>query len=296
MPVDFELRNLVGDLIELTSPYRLRAIDGIGMTPVEHRTQRGPYQDGETYLGSILRPRVVTISLALANPELDLWTQRAAIGALMAGLANGFYLRATLPSGALRQLDLRYASGLDLPIEAENWLRYQPAVFQAVAHNPLWYNPTSTLWSYVLDPGEGEWAFEATGLAFPAGFGVSGIDVTETKTYTGTWRAYPVITVTGPIDDLVIDNQTTDEKLDFTGYDLGAGETLVMDLRYGYKTVEEDGVSVLDQLTTDSDLATWHIAAHPESDGGYNTLHITGDNATTATTIAIRFNAQYVSI
>ena len=296
MPVAFELRNTAGDVIELTNPYRLRAIDGIGMAPVEHRSQRGPYQDGETYLGSTLRPRVVTFNLALTNLELDIWAQRAELGALLAALQTGFSLRATLPTGGVRQLSLRFSAGLDMPIQAENWTLYQPAAFQGIAHNPLWHDPTAVLWTYVLEAGEGEWGFEADGLGFEEGFGVDDIDVNETKTYTGTWAAYPVITVTGPMDDLVISNLTTGEKLDFTDFDLAALEELVIDLRYGYKTVEVDGVSALHELTTDSDLATWHLAPHPEANGGLNTLGITGSGATAATLVSLRFFTQYVSI
>ena len=101
----------------------------------------------------------------------------------------------------------------------------------------------------------------------------------------------------GPITNLVIENETTDEKLDFTGYTLASGQTMTIDLRYGYKTVErEDGSSLIDKLTTDSDLGTWHIAAHPEATDGYNTIAVQGSNADLNTQISFQFYTQYAGI
>lgn len=294
MPAKFELVKPSGEKIELTSPYRLLSIDGIGMAPVEHRSERGPFQDGETYLGTVLRPRVITFKLALTNPELDIWSQRAELEALMVSLTDGFGLLATLPDGSQRKLTLRFLGGLDLPINAQNWTQYQPAVFQAVAHRPLWFDPDAVIWSYALGAGSGEWGFP---LGFPAGFGTSDIDVEESKHYVGTWAAYPIITVDGPVNNLVIENVTTDEKLDFTGYNLASGNTMTIDLSYGVKTAKlQDGTSVADKLTTDSDLATWHIAAHPEATNGYNTIAITGAAANQDTAITFQFYTQYVGI
>ena len=294
MALKFELVKPTGELLELTNPYRLRDIDGLGMSPLEHRSQRGPFQHGETYLSSWLRPRTVTFSLALTGTQLSVWERRAALVALMVSLEDGFELLATLPDGSERKIALRYLRGLEMAVRQEHWIRYQPVAFQAVAHRPLWFDPDEVLWGYALEAGCGDWAFP---LGFPEGFGTSMIDVVEVKQYFGTWMAFPTITVDGPITNLVIENETTDEKLDFTGYTLASGQTMTIDLRYGYKTVErEDGSSLIDKLTTDSDLGTWHIAAHPEATDGYNTIAVQGSNADLNTQISFQFYTQYAGI
>jgi len=295
MPLKFELIKPSGALLELTAPYRLLEMPGVGMPPVQHRTERGPYQDGETHLGTVLRPRVITFRMALTEAsQLALWERRAVLLELMAGLADGFGLLATLPDGSERRLLLRYNDGLDMAINAQHGTEYQPIAWQGIAHNPLWYDPEEELWGYALEAGIGAWGFP---LGFPKGFGLSSLDVEETKDYDGTWRTYPVITVVGPINNLVIENLTTDEKLDFTGYNLAAGRTLTIDLGYGYKTATLDtGLDVIDELTTDSDLATWHIAAHPDATDGQNTLKITGAAADSNTRVSITFFTNYVGI
>jgi hypothetical protein len=95
----------------------------------------------------------------------------------------------------------------------------------------------------------------------------------------------------------VITNQTTDEKLDFTGITISAGDYYDIDLRYGRKTaVDSNGDSVLDELTNDSDLATWHIAAAPEAPGGANSIHVSGTAITTATKVDIAWLNRHIGI
>ena len=293
MPIPVVLIDSDGDELTLESSYRVRALDGIGMPPVEHRTERGPDQDGETYLGSVLRPRVITFDMFLtAADELGVWACRDVMLELLLALQQGFYARVERPDGSYRQIQLRYLSGLELAIDHRNWTRYQPAAFQAVAYDPLWYDPVASVWAYALSPGVGTFSFP---LGLPAGFGGTGVDVTEARTYAGTWRVFPIIYVTPPIDNLVIENLTTNEQLDLTGYSIT--QALTMDLRYGHKTITlADGTNVIDKLTTGSDIATWHLAPHPEALGGVNSIRVQGANATSETQVRIQFNTRYGGI
>ena len=296
MPAAYKFIDQLGGEIALARTLiRLREIDGLGMPPVRHIEEQYAQQDGATYLATWLERRVVSLAFNLLNTtESDLWDAREALEVLMKQFAAGFRLQATLPNGAVRQLHLRYLGEMTLPRTWNMGDARQVAVLQCVAHNPVWYDPTSVLWSYALEPGDGDWAFP---LGFPEGFGADAIDVSETKDYLGTWKAYPVITITGPLDDCVIENETTGETLDFTTYDLGAGKSIIIDLTPGIKTVTHstDG-NLVNELTTASDLGTWHLAAHPEAVDGHNTLHITGVSATAATKISIRFNTRYIGI
>jgi hypothetical protein len=115
--------------------------------------------------------------------------------------------------------------------------------------------------------------------------------------YNGTWLTYPTIRVTGPICDCVITNTGTDEVLDFTGATIGANTYIDVDLRYGYKTVEDSaGANQIALLSTDSDLVTWHLAADPELPDGINTITVQGNGAGEATKIELSYYERFIGV
>ena len=296
MPAAYKFIDQLGGEIPIARTLiRLREIDGLGMPPIRHIDEQYAQQDGATYLATWLERRVVSLRFDLTNAnESDMWDAREELDILMKQFAAGFRLQCDLPNGAQRRIHLRYLGQMTLPRKWNMGDPRQVVVLQCIAHDPVWYDPTGVLWGYSLPTGLGSWSFP---LGFPEGFGRALIDIREVRNYVGTWKAYPVIEITGPIDDCVIENETTDEKLDFTGYNLAATKVVTIDLAPGVKTVEHstDG-NIVDELTTDSDLGTWHIAAHPEALNGNNTLHVTGTAATPATKIEIRFYTRYIGI
>jgi hypothetical protein len=87
----------------------------------------------------------------------------------------------------------------------------------------------------------------------------------------------------------VITNGATDDKIDFTGFTIGAGVTYTIDLRYGYKTVVDHlGANQISKLSTDSDLATWGLIA------GENSIGVVGTSITSATLISFQFNERFI--
>lgn len=100
---------------------------------------------------------------------------------------------------------------------------------------------------------------------------------------TGNWREYPIISLTGPAENPVVVNQTTGETLSFAGT-LAGSTSWVIDTRYGYKTVTQGGSSVINLLSDDSDLATFHFQP------GANLIQVLATGGTTASTQA---NIQY---
>jgi len=81
------------------------------------------------------------------------------------------------------------------------------------------------------------------------------------------------------------------------GYVIDEGEDVVIDLRSGYKTVTHsiDG-NVPDALTDDSDLGTWHIAAHSEAVDGNNSISVAFTGGNMNSRAEIRFFTKYVGI
>lgn len=307
MPYDLSLIDSRGNEIELVYPlYRVKEIDGLGMPVVRHLEQQNAQQDGVTYLGTRLGRRVISIGFDLwAYSESALWEARRALLALVKTFDDGIKVRVTTPDGLTAQVDARYDNALSYPRPWDENRRMQAAVMQLVAHNPTWYDPDSTLWAYAVSSGgEGSWGWEPAGLGFDAGWGGSVAEgVPETKAYVGSWHAYPVITLRGPMTKPVVTNHTLDVKLEFVdGYAIDDGDHVVIDLRQDARarriltvTHSTDG-NIPDALTDDSDLGRWRIAAHPEAVDGNNSISVAFTNGNTNSRAEIRFNTRYIGL
>lgn len=299
MPESYTLIDSLGNEITFGLPtIRIKGVEGLGMPDVRHMSEQYAQQDGETWSDARLQKRILTMAFQIVeSDEAGLWDAREDFLRLVKVLSSGFKLRVTLPNGNVRQIDLRYDSAFTLPRTDEMHDRQQTATIQAVAHDPLWYDPTSVLWAFAVSGGgSGSWSWP---LAYPAGWGGSVAEGTlETKQYVGTWKAYPIITLTGPMEKPVITNHTTGDVLEFLdGYQIDEGESVVIDLRPGNKTVTHsvDG-NAPDALTDDSDLGTWHIAAHPEARSGNNSISVAFLGANVNSRAEIRFYTRYVGI
>ncbi len=271
----FALRDSGTYYLPLTGPIYVEQHDGLGMPTWVRALQIGPYQDGATLIYSRMEPRAVTLGLVYKGVEEDIWTYREGLMKMLTGFKT-LWLDITLPGGAVRRLAVKYNEGLTLPRKADDLDGFERDTVQFLAYDPLFFDPVPITWS-----------FSGTGA----------LNIQETKAYTGTWASYPIITVTGPVTDLVIENETNDTILDFTGYALEGGHTMTINLAYGYKTIRlEDDTNLITELVAGSDLFNWRISPEPEAAGGGNALHITGTGATAATGIDIEFYTRYIGI
>jgi hypothetical protein len=292
------LTNGAGESLSLSGYYLLGALEGIGMAPQAHNAQQGPYQHGMTRVSGRLRPRVVDLVIrSHANTENEMWATFDDLIAMFQDIDTACVLTLTRSDGTQRKLDVFLDSGLTMPLEAQRGAGMRVDALQLLAPDPTFYaaSESSVNWSSLVSSGG--WYFENNyGLAFSAWIGGGLGGRTYNLTYSGTWKCYPVITMIGPMGNMKLRNDSTDEELNFEGHDLLAGEVLVVDCRYGYKTVTHsiDG-NVPSWLTAASDLATFHLAPSPEVTGGVNTLSFlcTGDNA--QSNLIVTYTARYLS-
>lgn len=261
--------------------------DGWGIAPLHRLTERGPLQHGDTDRGYRLDPRVGQLALIiLADTEDAMYAARDTLMGLFAPTA-ALALRWTLATRT-RQIDVHLVGGMTMS-STERGVWAQKVAVTLRAPDPTFYDPAGEGVAFSL--GGGSDALEIP-LEVPMVVGASTIDASAVVTNDGNWLSYPhLVRITGPIEDCVIVNGTTGEKLDFTGVTLGGGEWLDLDLRYGRKTVvDEAGANRIADLTSDSDLATWHL------EPGANSIRVTGINATEATKIEISFFERYVGL
>jgi hypothetical protein len=265
---------------------------GLGMAPLHHITERGPLQHGVSYLGFRLDPRVIQLVFGMSPASQSaLWTAREDLMQIFTPSTSPIIMRWTLDTGDVRQIDAVYSGRLDYPTADRNGF-YQRSVVELVAHDPTFYNPVQTTLYWTISGGM------SVPLDIPWAVGaVTSLTGSESVYYTGTWSALPVVRITGPITDPVVENVTTGEALDFTGTTIAAADYYEIDCRYGYKTVKNKaGTSKIADLLDTSDLATFHIAPAPEATNGVNSFEATGSATDVTTQIALQYYTRYIGI
>lgn len=263
-----------------------------GMAEVRRITERGPQQDGDTDIDQRLEPRTFPLGLIMYSASAAaLDDNRDLAYRIFRPSRIPIRLRWTRHNGSVRQLDCHVSGKLLFPLGRRAGFS-QRFVVPLRAADPRYYDPTQQSESFALTVGTG-WTIP---WEIPWTIGNATFDVSQSITYAGTWRDYPVITIKGPITDCVIENTLTGDRLDFTGTMIGLDDTYTIDLRFGAKTVvDAAGNNVIDRLVN-SDLATWSLEAAPEAPGGVNPIRVTGAAATTETEITILYYLRYVGI
>jgi hypothetical protein len=273
----------------------LVAAMGIGAPPKRNISVRGPQQHGHTITDFRYDARQIRLvyhfdkaSLALAD------TNRDSIYNIWKGIeGEPVKLRVTRDDERVYTIDCECTGVIDMDNDLQNRIgTSQRFVVTLEAGDPFWYNHEASAESFQAS---------GSGLLIPLAIPLvmTGVVITESRAivYNGSWRSYPIVTIVGSIESPVIANLTTGEKLDFTGVTIADGDSRIIDLRYGYKTVKDaSGANKLADLTTDSNLATWHLAPSGEALDGINSIQITGSGGNANTRAILQWNERYIGI
>jgi hypothetical protein len=270
------------------------AQDGFGMAPVARLSQRSPLQHGSSDVGFHLEERRVDlVIMPWAVDEEGYYDAREQLLEIFKPGDDPILLRYSFPTGRVRQIDTHFDGGMLFGTSERQGLAHR-AVISLVAPDPTWYDPSQLSQVFALGGGGGAFAVP---LTVPVAVGASTIDQTTVVAYVGSWRSEPTVRIVGPITNAIITNLTTDEKLDFTGTTIAAGDYYEIDTRFGYKTVKDAaGANKISKLTSDSDLATFHLAPDPEAADGENAIRVTGTSANAATSVTLYWLSRYIGI
>lgn len=268
--------------------------DGLGMPSIVRFHERGPLQRGSTDRGFSYKERIASYVLGISASGSELADRRQNLVRIFRP-TRSLIMRHVLDNGDDRRLDCVFFSGLDMPANDREVGRFQKARITIKADDPTYYDPVAKAITFQLGGGIGAWVFP---WEIPWGIGASSINQSIAINYDGDIAAYPtLIRITGPITDAVITNESTNEKLDFTGVTIAAGDYYDIDLRYGMKTiVDANGDDKFDDLSVDSDHATWHLAADDEVYGGVNAINVSGNAITALSKIEISYLDRYSAI
>ncbi len=287
---------VVTDLTYNNLCYWIRQV-GLGMSPIRRLTEQGPDQDGVTDLGFRLDQRMIGLVLGVLghSPEV-VEAKQERLYELFKPRDVAYSLRLKhVRTGEVRQIDCHTTQGPDFASDEEREGQHGSvwrATIQVYAPNPVFYDPTVQAITFGLTGGGGAWTIP---WAIPWGIGAADLDQTVAIVYDGQFEEFPVITVQGPITDLVITNLVTNDYLSFVGAVIGVGDTYTIDLRPGKKTiVDQTGTNQISKLVNSSDLATFSLIPDPDAPGGINSIRVTGTNVSTATQIYLRYYNRYV--
>ena len=276
------------------TPFLITEWSGLGALPRERLVQSGPLQDGDTDLGWRGRARLFEMEFTAINAGVT--GRMSNRRTLMRYLApqNSVSVRFDF-DGDVYQIDAQPLSdGETIRSRDVHCLTGVPTRWKAA--DPTFYDPAGVAVSFNLGGGGDALVIPMT---VPMVVGASTLYQSVAVSYAGDVKAYPsLIRITGPITNCVITNETTGEKLDFTGTTIAGGTYYDIDLRYANKTVVDSaGASQIATLTDDSNLATFHIA--PSVNGAptrSNSFRVTGSSVTAATDVQMAYFTRYSGI
>ncbi len=282
--------------------FLISGIGGMGMPELEYRTQRGPFQHGSTPLGVILEPRLIQLlHRGQGRDRTQYWDKRSELldairpNRQVVGQFNPGTLRKILPDRSKRDICVFINDGPSFQGSQQGrwdeWA-YQEAL-QFIAHDPTVFDPDMNSQNLTLDSFAQDIEFPFT---FPVTFLSNSLAVSDNITYTGTWLSYPTIFLTGPMRNPIFRNNTTGEKIEFN-LTLAANRVVTVSLQYGNKTVEDDlGNNLIGTITTDSDLASFHLEPAPGAPLGVNGFGVSASEITSASKMSLQWFTRYIGI
>lgn len=288
----------------LTDGRWLLTFEGQGMPDISYITQRGPFQHGITVLDYRLNPRTITyLHSRSACDRLGYWATRADLinhCRPNRQVPNTPYklatLRKILPDDSKWDIDVVIQSGpYGNARTLTQWKETRwTETLKFLAPDPAFYNTDMV----ILPLGIAICEDLVFPFDFPFIFCGDVLSVVNSVTYTGTWLSNPIIIFTGPFSaGAFVQNVTTGELIQFTR-DIPAGIVITIDTRYGKKTVTDQlGNSWIGALSTNSDLATFHLAPDPEAPGGVNTISAGGTGGVSGLSkVELRWYTRYIGI
>lgn len=241
------------------------------MPPIVFEEDGVPQQSGLRLRDTRHDARVFSLTLWIeAADEVSLRLQMRAMALAMNPKRGPGHIRFTTPVGDVRDIECTYQSGLGMleKLGETSGLLSQKVTLFFKAHNPYWADPSFISSAYSIN------AVPNFFPIFPMHISTSQVVVDTTILNDGDLEAWPIIYIAGPGSVIKLSNLTTGLYTDFgPSSNMGAGQTLIIDTRPGFKTAKmADGLNVFSFLTTTSSL--WPLVR------GSNAIHLEMSGAT----------------
>lgn len=276
---DGQIHSLMG------TPLHFVYLDGAGMAPVRRILEKAPLQHGASDRGFRLDPRKMILHLYIeGTDERHADGLRDRITYLFGPTDAPLTLRATRDDGAARQIDCYVDGEVDYPM-SQRVGNGQPVVIPLIAPEPVWYETEQQVTNHAITNGN------------------SSVDIIATG---ATWEDWPIIDITGPLDDTFLIGHTNSNSLIAFSAPIPTGETFRLDFRSGYKTIRRtsDNANRLSYIYPDylSGFAEFRIL-HPKlaaamypAGNGATRLTFQAGGTSGASACAIRWYRRFLSL
>ena len=260
-------------------------VAGLGSMPIEFRTRQGYKQHGVVVDDWKLGARTITfVGDLFGRDRRQFWAKRQALIHALTPEAGAVTFRTVLPNGAQRDIDGWVDASMAL-VEPEDG-RITEATFGLMCPDPTFYDPVESVYDLMAHSVN---TFVLP-FAFPDDMWFGGLTIlSDTCNNAGTWRAYPIITITGPYERIVFHNLTT--GIEFTlGVAVPAGDIVTVDMTPGQQRIIRNGANAYGDLES-GNLVDWLLAP------GQNVLSVSGAGIVAGqTAVRITFHARYLAI
>jgi hypothetical protein len=260
----------------------LSGMNGRFMPPVSFVEEEVPFQSGSRLRNVEIKTRDIDIPLFLkASSEIELRQKIREVLRMFNPLKGDGRIKTIAPDGSQRELICRYSTGLEGEENKDSkgiwWMKFI-IVFRAF--DPFWYDSSTIVQTFKINESPGSF-FPILPLRLTSSTVFADITVDN----TGDVETWPEWIITGPCEEIVLRNMSTDEVTNLE-VSLGVGETITIDTKPFHKTVtKNDGTNLFYTLTDESSL--WALQE------GSNSIQIEMANATTDSSIQLTYRNRY---
>jgi hypothetical protein len=209
------------------SPYQILDVEGLGLPELRVQDDNRGYNDGMFSGRDFLSGRTLTFTInifadATRNAQQNLALFNQAMIPQQSGTTALYFQLAPTDTTKVLYARVRSRRVLVDPEYTYGYIRTQVTMF---APNPKYYDQTSVTGSISPVTPNGRTYNRTYNLSYGGGTNASALTIVN----SGTWTTYPTITITGPITNPILTNQTTNQSLAVT-VTLLATDSLVLDL------------------------------------------------------------------
>lgn len=296
----YEIRTADGLVYQLSDGegrFVVSTIDNAGLPSTEFFTRRAYKSDKLIETGFRLTPRSFSIAYQFTQDcgRDEYWAARSELlEATRPNRGGALTVVLMLSTGQKRAIKARAITPVfpSVPVDQIDEWRFAE-VLQFEAYDPVFFYPDYT--AYLLF-GEtlGELTFPITFDDSNIFFGQGSLFGQLAITYSGSWYALPIITVSPPYDSVRVSHNDLNASIQVLKS--SSISSLIIDLENN-TIMDSDGNDLSGFLTPDSNLTSFRIEPNPIVSGGINnlTLTIPGSQIPT-TTVLVSFKERYIGI
>ncbi|MTI46660.1 MAG: phage tail family protein [Firmicutes bacterium] len=266
-------------------PYLLQSLSGTGSVEGDIHMEKAPFQDGETYINTLIDTRALTIEAAiLVDTHEELLEKKSKLARVL----NPKDGKGTLKyeyQGLSREIEIVVDSAPVFPVGSENkGIGFQRTTFTLICPSPFWTD------SFYESEGMADWI---GGLTFPLSLGTTFAERGKTRIFNNAGDVPTPVEIVfyGQCENPIIENISTGEFIKVNKL-IDTDEKLVITTDFGNKSVEvEDSQGNRTNAFNYIDLNSsfFHLKS------GENLIEYSADGGEEETKVLVKWKNRYLN-